>query len=230
MDFQVRDRATRLAPPTIANAGPAAADSPTTPDPYACAAFGPMHVPTPSRSSLQEMLPRLLFGQKPEESRHREQQHLRISVVQVGPGQKLRADHFQAVASRAVASRISDAVSIARSMTSIWLEIDNLPRFRFLSGQFPVDSLLKLFIWASDWLCATKLHNRSAAGPPWLACRVLAPSPIPSTCMRQSMPAVAGTRPTAARVSSWVNTSFSKERCQSCAVKIREKMVKSAYS
>jgi len=40
----------------------------------------------------------LLVGQEAEESRHREQQRIRISVVEAGPGQKVRTDHFQAVA------------------------------------------------------------------------------------------------------------------------------------
>ena len=39
----------------------------------------------------------MLLRQKLEESRHREQQHLRISIVQVGPDQEIRADHFQTV-------------------------------------------------------------------------------------------------------------------------------------
>ena len=47
----------------------------------------------------------LLSGQEFEEPRHREQQHIRIPVVQVGAGQEIRADHFQTVSSGAVASQ-----------------------------------------------------------------------------------------------------------------------------
>jgi hypothetical protein len=54
--------------------------------------------------SFQKCLP-LLLWQKLEEPRHRKQQHLWIPVVQVGPRQEGRADHFQTVAAGSVATQ-----------------------------------------------------------------------------------------------------------------------------
>jgi len=59
--------------------------------------------------------------EKTKEPRDREQQRLRISVVQIRSSQEVCADHLKAVASRSVAASIRAAVSIARSMTGIWL-------------------------------------------------------------------------------------------------------------
>jgi hypothetical protein len=59
-------------------------------------------------------------SQKPEEPRHREQQHLWISVVQIGPGQEVR----ETVTAGSVASQ-HQTRSLDRplddSMIGIWL-------------------------------------------------------------------------------------------------------------
>jgi len=92
----------------------------------------------------------LLFGQKLEEPRHRKQQHFRISVVQVGPGQKVRTGHFQAVASGSVASqhlsRRLDRPLNDRNLALLQFEVDTFPRFRRPPRQFLLDLLLELLL------------------------------------------------------------------------------------
>jgi hypothetical protein len=68
----------------------------------------------PSRSGFEKCL-LLIFGQKPEKSRDRKQQHLRITVVKVGTGQKIRTDHLQTIPRELSVPSISAAVSSARS-------------------------------------------------------------------------------------------------------------------
>ena len=66
----------------------------------------------------EEGLP-LLPGQELEELPDRAQQYFRIPVVQVRSRQKVRTDHLQTIA--ATVPNIRAAVSIACSMTGIWL-------------------------------------------------------------------------------------------------------------
>ena len=103
----------------------------------------------PFRSGHREMLVAALRGGF-EEPRHREQQGLRISVVQVGSGQEVRTDHFRAVASRSVASlhqcRRFDRFLDDRVSGSRTFEMDNLPRFGFAPDQFLLNFLLEVHL------------------------------------------------------------------------------------
>lgn len=63
----------------------------------------------------------LLLTEEFEESCPRKQQCVGISIVQVGPGERVGTDHFQTVAAGFVSSSMKDAVSIAFSTTCIWL-------------------------------------------------------------------------------------------------------------
>jgi hypothetical protein len=63
----------------------------------------------------------LLTGQKLEKMRQRMQQHVRLSTVEVGAGKKVGADHLQTVAADLSLPSIMAAVSIACSITGIWL-------------------------------------------------------------------------------------------------------------
>ena len=99
--------------------------------------------------SFQKCLP-LLLWQKLEEPRHRKQQHLWIPVVQVGPRQEGRADHFQTVAAGSVATqhqtRSFDRPLNDRQLALVQFDVDNLPWFRFPPRQFLLDLLLKLLL------------------------------------------------------------------------------------
>ena len=75
---------------------------------------------------------------------------LRISVVQVGPRQKVRTDHFQTVASGSVTSQ-HQGCRFDRSFNNwrlalVQFEVDNLPRFGFPPRQFPLNLLLELLL------------------------------------------------------------------------------------
>ena len=139
----------------------------------------------------------LLVGQKFEESGHREQQRLRIAVVQVSSGQEVRTDHFQTVASGSIASqhqsRGFDSFLDNRHLALIKFEVDNLPRLCYFSGEFsslpPAENPPSI----THELCATRLHNRTAADPgvPTWPARVPSSSP-PSSIL--SSPAAADVR------------------------------------
>src|SRR5207249_7605284 len=81
--------------------------------------------------SLKKSL--LLVGrQEMERAGKRAEQHVRISLIQIGSGQKVRADHLKTVAAGLIAaqhqSRRLDRLLDDRNLALIQLEIDNLPR------------------------------------------------------------------------------------------------------
>lgn len=92
----------------------------------------------------------LLSGQEREEPRHRKQQGLRISVVQVGARQKVRADHLQAVTSGSVASqhqgRGLDRSFNDRYLALVKFEVDNFLGLCYFSCEFALHGPLKLLL------------------------------------------------------------------------------------
>jgi hypothetical protein len=79
------------------------------------------------------------------------QSNLRISIVQVRAGQKIRTDHLQAVAPGLVGAqhqgRDLHRLFDDRNLRLVELEVDNLPRFRFPPRLFPFHLLLELVLW-----------------------------------------------------------------------------------
>ena len=90
----------------------------------------------------------MLFREKPEEPRHRKQQSLRIPVIEVGSGQEVRTDHFQAIAPRSVASQhqgrgLKGALD-HRDLALVQFEVDNFPGLCYFPCKFFLDCLLKV--------------------------------------------------------------------------------------
>src|SRR2546426_1056087 len=88
---------------------------------------------------MKESLP-LFFVQQLESAGKCAEEYVGISAVQICSRQEVRADHFQAVAARAVASqhqsRRLQCLLDDRDLALVELEIDNLPGLGFLSRQY----------------------------------------------------------------------------------------------
>ena len=102
------------------DAGPVGEAFRTKPDPGERGGLGCIKLMVRSHPAAKECLP-LLFGEELEESCHREQQRLRISVVEVSCNQKVRTDHFQAIASGSVTAQHQSRRFDRFLMTGIWL-------------------------------------------------------------------------------------------------------------
>src|SRR5256885_15516332 len=93
----------------------------------------------------------LLTGKELEISPNGVEQYLRITIVQIGASQKVSADHLQAVSARLVGSQHQssrlDGLLDDGNLTLVKLEVNNLPRFCFLSGQLLLNFPLKFFFW-----------------------------------------------------------------------------------
>jgi hypothetical protein len=87
---------------------------------------------------LKKYLP-LVGGQEVERARKRPQQDVRIPVVQIGSGQKVSADHLQAVAAGLITSEHQscrlECLLDYWNLALVQLEVDDFPRLGFSPGQ-----------------------------------------------------------------------------------------------
>ena len=104
--------------------------------------------------------------------RHREHQYIWVSVVQAGPGQKVRTDHFQTVASGAVASQ-HQSCRFDRPLNDWHLAMVKFrqsPTAPFPFRQFLLDSWLNCSMGISGTRCNQVAQSKCChpSGPTWL--------------------------------------------------------------